>query len=101
MLVFRVQRPLIHLGPRGTAPSHHKISTNNNSPIHVIRFLLLSLTTIYRVAQKSVNLKHSLVLEGMFRFKPVSKFVERYHSAVNCALSMEDLISNSFCKFSK
>jgi hypothetical protein len=28
-----------------------------------------------------------------------SEFVERYHGAVN--LNVEDLISNSFCKFSK
>jgi hypothetical protein len=30
----------------------------------------------------------------MFRFKPASKFVERYHPVVSCALNMEDLISN-------
>jgi hypothetical protein len=52
------------------------------------------------VAQKSVNLKHSLVVTGMFRFKPATQFVERYHSVVSCALNTEDLISNNFCKFS-
>jgi hypothetical protein len=48
------------------------------------------------VAQKSVNLKRSPLLTGMFRFKPVSQFVERYHSVASCALNMEDLISNIF-----
>jgi hypothetical protein len=49
-----------------------------------------------RVAQKSVNLKYYLVLTEMFRFKPTSQSVGRYHSTVSCALNMEDLISNSF-----
>jgi hypothetical protein len=53
------------------------------------------------VAQKSVNLKHYVVLTGMFRFKPASQFVEPYHNAVSCAVNMENLISNRFCKFSK
>jgi hypothetical protein len=44
------------------------------------------------VAQTSVNLKHSLVLVGMFRFKCPSQFVGRYQSVVSCALNMEDLI---------
>lgn len=30
--------------------------------------------SIYRVAQKPVNLKYSLVLVGMFRFKPANQF---------------------------
>jgi hypothetical protein len=42
----------------------------------------------YRVAQKSVNLKYSLVLSGMFRFKLVSKCAERHHRAVRCALNV-------------
>jgi hypothetical protein len=54
------------------------------------------LYSIYRVVHASVRLKHSLVLTGMFRFKPASQFVEPYHRAVNCALNMEDLISNNF-----
>jgi hypothetical protein len=29
----------------------------------------------------------------MFGFKTASQFLERYHSVVNCALNMEDLIS--------
>jgi hypothetical protein len=37
----------------------------------------------YRVAQKVVNLKRSLVLKGMFRFKPASVFTEQYHSDVH------------------
>jgi hypothetical protein len=55
----------------------------------------------YRVAQKSVNLKHSFVLTGMFRFKPASRFVERYQSVVSCALNTKDLISKNFYKISK
>jgi hypothetical protein len=51
------------------------------------------------MAQKSVNLKHSLALTGMFRIKPASQFVERYHRVVSCASNMEDLIPNSFRKF--
>jgi hypothetical protein len=47
---------------------------------------------IYRVSRKSVDLKHSLVLTKMLRFKPSSQFVERYHSVVSCLLNMEDLI---------
>jgi hypothetical protein len=60
-----------------------------------------SIAYTYRVAQKSVNLKHSLVITGMFRFKPATQFVERYHSGVSCAMNSEDLISNNFRKFSK
>jgi hypothetical protein len=37
----------------------------------------------YRVAQKLVSLKYSLLLTGMFIFKPTSQFVERYHSVVH------------------
>jgi hypothetical protein len=56
---------------------------------------------IYRMALKSVNPKQSLMLTGIFRFKPASQCVERYHSVVSCSLDMGDLISNNFCKFSK
>jgi hypothetical protein len=38
--------------------------------------------------------KHSLVLTGIFVFKHASQFVERHHSAVFCALNIEDLISS-------
>jgi hypothetical protein len=55
----------------------------------------------YIVPQNSVNLKHSTVLAGMFRFKPASQFVELYHSVVGCVLNREDLILKTFYKFSK
>jgi hypothetical protein len=32
----------------------------------------------------------------MFRLKPASEFVGRYHSDVSCAFKMEDQISNIF-----
>jgi hypothetical protein len=54
----------------------------------------------YKVAQESVNLKHSLVLSGMFTYESSSQFVERYHSIFSCALSMEDIISNKRVKLS-
>jgi hypothetical protein len=66
----------------------------------ILYFLSLSYPR-YRVPQKSVNLKHSLVLTGMFRFKPASQFVERYHSVVGCALDTEDLIWINFYKLIK
>jgi hypothetical protein len=55
----------------------------------------------YKVTQKSVNLKQSFVLTGMFGIKPASQFVELYHSVVSCALNTEDLISNNVCKYNK
>jgi hypothetical protein len=55
----------------------------------------------YRMAQKSVNLKHSLVLMGMFRFKPVIHSVKGHHSVVSCALNTEDLILSNFYKLIK
>jgi hypothetical protein len=55
----------------------------------------------YRVTQTLVNLKQSLVLNGTFRFKPTSQFVERYQSVMGCALNMEELISKIFGKFNK
>jgi hypothetical protein len=50
----------------------------------------------YKVPQKLVNVKHSLVLTGMLRFTPASQLVERYHSVAVCAVNMEDLIQNNF-----
>jgi hypothetical protein len=46
-------------------------------------------------------LKHSLVLMGMFRFKPARQLLEEYHGIVSHALNMEDLISNNLYKFRK
>jgi hypothetical protein len=45
------------------------------------------------MAQKSINLNYSLVLEGIFILKHASQFLERYHSAVGCALNTEDFLS--------
>jgi hypothetical protein len=53
------------------------------------------------VARKSVNLKHSIVLTGMFSLKTARQFVERYHRVVNSALDMEGLILKNICKISK
>jgi hypothetical protein len=39
--------------------------------------------------KKSANLEHSLVLTGIFIFKPARQFAERYHSVVNFALNIE------------
>jgi hypothetical protein len=50
----------------------------------------------YGVSHKSVNLKHPLVLTGMFICKPASQLVEWYHSVGSCALNMEDLLPNNF-----
>jgi hypothetical protein len=49
--------------------------------------------------QKSVNLKHFLVLTGMFRLKRASQSAEQYHGVVTCALNMVDLLSSKYCKF--
>jgi hypothetical protein len=49
---------------------------------------------LYRIVHRSLNLKHSLVLTGMFRFKPTNQFAERCHSVVGCALNVEDFILN-------
>jgi hypothetical protein len=54
----------------------------------------------YRLVQKSINLKYSFILAEMFRFIPVSQFVERYHSFVGNSFNKESLISNNFCEFS-
>jgi hypothetical protein len=53
------------------------------------------------MAQKSINIKHSLLLTGMFRFKPAIQFGEPYHSVLICLYNMEDIICNKFCKFNK
>jgi hypothetical protein len=58
-------------------------------------------SALYRLTQKSVTLKYSLVLTGMFLFKPASECVERYHSVESCALNVESFIPNNFCKFNK
>jgi hypothetical protein len=50
---------------------------------------------------KSVNLKHPLVLKGMFKFKAISQFAERYVSVERCALNMKDIISKNFNKLNK
>jgi hypothetical protein len=68
-------------------------------PQRVVTYI--SLHTVYRVTQVSVNLKHFLILVGMFRLKPASQFVERHHGIVSCALNMKNLSSKNFCKFSK
>jgi hypothetical protein len=49
------------------------------------------------MAQKSVNLRHSVVLTGMLTFKATRQFVERYHSVVELRIEH----SNNVCKFSK
>jgi hypothetical protein len=60
------------------------------------RVHLYNLFAKYRLAQKSVHLKHSVELMEMFRFEPGSQFAERYHSVANCSTNMEDVISNNF-----
>jgi hypothetical protein len=53
---------------------------------------------IYRVAQKSVKLKHYLVLMRMLRFKPSIQSVERPHRIVGCVLNMQQLpVSSHTC----
>jgi hypothetical protein len=58
--------------------------------------LYTPLVRIYRVAEKSVDTNHSLVLTEMLKIKPASQFVERYPCVVSSALNMEDLIPNNF-----
>jgi hypothetical protein len=41
----------------------------------------------------SINLKHSLVLTGMFRSQPANQLVEGYYSVVSCALNKDNLVS--------
>jgi hypothetical protein len=69
--------------------------------LEILKSSLYIIHIKYRVVQKSVKLKYSVVLTVMFRFKVTSQFVERYRSAVICAVDMEVLILNNFCKFSK
>jgi hypothetical protein len=59
------------------------------------------LNSKYRVTKKSVNLKYSHLIREMFRFKPVSQFVEQHHSAVSSALNIKNLIYNNFYKLNK
>jgi hypothetical protein len=47
------------------------------------------------MAQKLVDLKHSLVLMGMFRLKPIIHSVKLYHSIESRAMNTEDLILNN------
>jgi hypothetical protein len=73
-----------------------------HSPLSLFPYPRLQNSTLkYTVAQKSVNLKQSVILTGILKFKPASQFLERYHSVLSRALNMEDLNSNNFCKFSK
>jgi hypothetical protein len=51
----------------------------------------ITVFVIYRVALKSVNLKHSLILTGMF--EPVREVVERYNSDMDFALNVEDIVT--------
>jgi hypothetical protein len=67
--------------------------TNSGSATHIYN--------AYKETQKSVNLKHSLLLTGLSRFKPASQFVERFRSIMSCELNMEDLISKNVCILSK
>jgi hypothetical protein len=60
----------------------------------------LQFSSIYRVVQKSVNLKDFPVLTGMFTFKSNSQYADRYHSVVSCACNMEDLIKKMFANLS-
>jgi hypothetical protein len=55
-----------------------------------------TLMNTYRVTQKSVNIKHSLISVGMFRLKPASQFVQWHYGIVSCALNMKTLISKNF-----
>lgn len=49
----------------------------------------------YTVAQKSVNLKHFLVLGRMFRFKPATLCVERYLRVVSWIILFRTVYVNS------
>jgi hypothetical protein len=66
-------------------PAHMQILRWADSPCkesyHVSKYT-------YIVAEKSVNLKHPLVLMGVFRFKPASQFVRRTASQL-CELCTE------------
>jgi hypothetical protein len=53
---------------------------------------------MYRVAQKSINLKYFVVLMGIFRFKLSTQYIERCHRVVSCALNIKDLNPDDFCK---
>jgi hypothetical protein len=72
------------LPPFTSFPIHYSLPSNHS--------------TIYT---ESVNLKYSLVLTGMFKFKAARPHVERYHSVVSHTLNVVSLISNNFGKFMK
>jgi hypothetical protein len=58
--------------------------------------------SIYRAARKPVTLEHSLVLTGMFRFKPASQFVERYHSVMQSSFRtylLHSVSSKEICNY--
>jgi hypothetical protein len=59
-----------------------------------IQYILLLMFMKYYILQmpQSIKLKESLTLTKMFRFKPGSKSVEWYHTIVNYALNMENII---------
>jgi hypothetical protein len=42
-----------------------------------------------------VDLKHTLILREVFRFKPANHLSEHYQRVASSALNTEDLISNS------
>jgi hypothetical protein len=70
---------------------------------NLIQYILSLVFMKYYIIQmpQSFNLKQSLTLKAMFRFKPGSKSVERYHTVVNYALNMENIIWNNSCEYSK
>jgi hypothetical protein len=79
-------------GSTGIITTYHTFnmgSVNTSAHINLKRVVAVHIR-ICCAAQKSVNLKYSVVSTGMFRFKPASQFVEWYHSVVSCALDMED-----------
>jgi hypothetical protein len=56
---------------------------------------------MHRMIKKSVNLKHSVVLMGMFGFKHAIQFIESYGISLSCSLNIEDLTSKKLYKISK
>jgi hypothetical protein len=67
----------VEISASGSNSNSH-LRFNDVGETHLNVILTLSSQLLYRVAQNSVNLKHSLVLTGIFRCKPTSQFVERY-----------------------
>jgi hypothetical protein len=68
-------------------------------PVAATNFKIKNL--IIQRGPESVKPKYSLVLKGMFTFKPVSHFVVFYYKSVSSSLNMEDIILNNVCKFMK